>query len=116
MVSTTSTADIITDPSPKTTDSSADIVESTKTVNSYHFLWMVNHFSTRAMHENEQDLQQQEIITSILLPHEKTKKKWHIHKISCPSDIISEAILPCVINWQESLLRCSWQESPHAPS
>ena len=45
MVSTTATADIITDPSPTTTDSSADITESTKAINSDNFLWMVNHFS-----------------------------------------------------------------------
>ena len=31
-------------------------VDITKAINSDHFLWMVNHFSKRAMHENEQDL------------------------------------------------------------
>lgn len=53
MVSTTATADIITDPSPTATDRSADITESTKAINSDNFLWMVNRFSKRAMHENE---------------------------------------------------------------
>ena len=53
MVSTTATADIITDPSPTTTDSSTDITESTKAINSDNFLWMVNRFSKREMHENE---------------------------------------------------------------
>ena len=52
-VSTTTTADIITDPSSTTTDSSADINESTKAINSDNFLWIVNRFSKKAMHENK---------------------------------------------------------------
>jgi len=35
---------------------SADIIGSIKTINSHHFLWMVNCFSKREMHENGQDL------------------------------------------------------------
>ena len=55
MVSTTATADVTTDPCPTTTDheSSADITESTKAINSDNFLWMVNRFSKRAIQENE---------------------------------------------------------------
>ena len=54
MVSTTATADfMLTDPFPTTADSSAAFTESTKAINSDNFLWMVNRFSKRAMHEND---------------------------------------------------------------
>ena len=36
------------------------IATITKAINSHHFLWMVNYFSKGEMHENEQDLWQQE--------------------------------------------------------
>ena len=38
MVSTTAIADIITDPSPTTTDSSVDIIESTKALETGYFI------------------------------------------------------------------------------
>ena len=81
MVSTIATADI-TDSSPicNNWQLCRYIVGSIKTINLHHFLWMINHFSKREMHENGQDLQQKVahlwIATSILPPHETTKEEW----------------------------------------